>query len=72
MEKLIQILKALPKWARAVVIALLFIAAGIATFYVVPSCSSVKTVSYGDGRISTSVTQSGVDSVSVSVNLNKR
>lgn len=71
MNKLLEILKLLPKWARIAVISILAIAAAIATFYVVPSCSSVKTVSFGDGRISTSVRQSGADSTSIVVNFNK-
>lgn len=71
MEKLLQILSKLPKWARIVVIVALLIAAGFGIFFTVPSCSSVRAVSYGDGRLSTTVNQSVGDSLQIVVHFNK-
>lgn len=68
-EKICQILLKLPKWARIFVISLLVIAAGVSIFYSLPSCSSVKSVIYGEGEVSTSVNQSGADSTQVIIKL---
>lgn len=71
MNKFFQWLKTKPTAVKiAVAVAAAIVAACIALFPPV-SCSSVKAVSYGDGRISTSVHQSGADSTHVSINFNK-
>lgn len=55
-------------WKNCLIIAILIISlACIGVF--ASGCSSVKAVSYGDGRVVTTVKQSAADSVSVSVNL---
>ena len=71
MEKLYQILSKLPKWARIFVISLLALAAAVSLFYTIPACSSVKSVVYGNGKVSTSVNQSGADSTQVVIELKR-
>ena len=69
MEKILALLAKMPKGCRIVCTALLAALIGVAIFFSSTSCSSVKAVSYGNGSIRTSVSQSGADSVNVSVNL---
>lgn len=71
MEKFLQILSKLPKWARILVIALAAVAAGVSVFYSLPACSSVKSVVYGNAKVSTSVNQSGADSTQVVIELKR-
>lgn len=66
-----QILSKLPKWARIVVITALVIAAGFGIFFTVPSCSSVRATSYGNGKLSTTVHQSVADSLNIVVHFNR-
>lgn len=71
MDKIIQILQSMPKWARIVCITLLVIALGFGVFFSVPSCSSVRATLNGDGKLSTSVNHSIADSVNVSVSVSR-
>ena len=68
MQKLIELLKKMPLWARIVFLLALSCALVVISFN---SCSSVRAISYGDGRLSTTVHQSVADSTSVTINFSK-
>lgn len=71
MEKIIEILRKLPKAWRIVFVVLLSAALGIAMFFGTTSCGvTVKSQMNGSGAVSTTVRQ-GVDSASVNVHLYK-
>lgn len=71
MDKILQLLKILPKWARILMAALIGIGVGLALFFSSTSCSVVRASLSGDGRLSTSVNQSVADSVNISVHFNR-
>lgn len=58
-------------WKNCLIIVVLIISLaciGVFAF----SCSTVKTVSYGNGRVDTTVRQSVADSLNVNVSINPR
>lgn len=63
-------LKKLPKGARIVSSILLAVLIGLALFFSA-SCSMVRASLDGNGRLSTSVSQSVADSVNISVHFNR-
>lgn len=61
------LLARLPVWLRAVVILVIAVVA----FFLVGSCSTVKTILDGSGRVTTTVNQNVLDSTRISVELFK-
>lgn len=72
MNNLKDFISKLPKPWRYVFSALIAAALGIALAVSSSSCSTVKAISYGNGRLSTSVTQSVADSLNIVVHFNNR
>lgn len=58
--------KSLPTWAKSIVLVIVALAASVLIF---TSCSTVKTYMNSNGKVSTTVTQSVLDSTSISVNV---
>lgn len=71
MDKILQLFKILPKWARILMAALIGIGVGLALFFSSTSCSVVRASIDGTGRLSTTVNQSVADSLNISVNFTR-
>lgn len=65
-SNLLSWIKSLPIWAKSIV---LLIVALVASVLIFTSCSTVKTVMNSSGKVSTTVSQSVLDSTSISINV---
>ena len=71
LTNLLNLMSKMPRWVQIFVSFLVAVLVGIAVFFSVPSCSSVRAVSYGNGKLSTTVSQSVADSLNIVVHFNK-
>ena len=69
--KLSEFLKSLPKWLRAVLIALFAIGAALYFLFGVTSCSTIRTTLNSNGEVNTIVKQSVLDSTHVVLSIKR-